>query len=140
MKTVVRRRWLTRLFLVTTLSLSLGGWRLWMAPAAAAAGYNYDSQGDCASGYPRASSWLNWWGYFYTSSGATRYMELVYYNPDPFIVGAPPEADAWGSDNAAVQDTSAAYASGTYWVHPGEHTSSFFNGPYYDYDKYFSCP
>ncbi len=130
---------LTKLALAALLTLGLVSWQLHHAPAAAAAGFNTNTQGDCASGYPRGSSWLNWSGYFIASWGDTTYMNLTFYSSSgPVVVSAPPGATDQGVNGNALQDTSAGYQAGLWGARGGYHYASFYNGNW-DPDFNFWC-
>lgn len=132
---------LTRLALATFLTLGLVSWQLHHAPAAAAAGSDPNTKGDCASGYPRGSSWLNWWGYFFTTWGDTNYFNLTFYSANgPIVVSAPPAASDQGVNGNALQDASAGYQAGLWGARGGYHYASFYNNTgVWDPDFNFWC-
>lgn len=129
---------LARMLLIGVLILGFACWQQWSAPSAAAAGYSIRSQGDCAAGYPRGDSWLNWWGYFFASWGetdGTLNMYDVFGNVSTTAFGHSGDS---GVDGHAVVRNSSPWQPATY-RETGAHWSSFFGGTQYSYGNFFTC-
>jgi len=68
---------------------------------AGAAYWNVRSQGNCASGYPRGDSWLNWDGYGGSAQGSTN-GKLWYWNGSQWVKMAEGGATDTGSPGNAL--------------------------------------
>lgn len=105
---------------------------------AGAAYWNVRSQGDCASGYPRGDSWLNWDGYGGSAQGWTN-GKLWYWNGSQWVKMAEGGATDTGSPGNALVHNEAGYRSGT-WDETGAHWSNFFSGTRYTDANNWTCP
>ncbi len=105
---------------------------------AGAAYWNVRSQGNCASGYPRGDSWLNWDGYGSSAQGSTN-GKLWYWNGSQWVQIAEGGATDTGSPGNALVHNQTTYQSGT-WDETGAHWSNFFSGTRYTDANNWTCP